>query len=122
MDLTGEEIFEFIITNTLNNEVVSINPSNGDIFTSDEVDRMFSGNSAEWSFLNENKKGITEYLENGSIAIPVGTWRIAPDGLKCVTLKSKNREFCGKAFKEGSSYYYTSQDGSQTTESFTVEE
>jgi hypothetical protein len=120
IDTSGNELFEFTVINNSNNQEVSISPTSGTYFSTKEVKQLFSGNTAVWSFLNEDKKGQTTYYNNERIGRLAGTWKITPDGLKCQTRADNNKEWCGKVYKEGGQYFLTNKTGKKAAASFTV--
>ena len=120
VDSSGNEIFEFVVINNSNNQDISMIPTNGTYFSTKEVRLLFSGNTAKWSYLNQNKKGQTTYYNNGKIGRLAGTWKITPDGLKCQTRTDNSKEYCGKVYKEGNQYFLTNKTGKKAVGKFTV--
>jgi hypothetical protein len=116
----GDELFEFTATSLADGKVVTINPVSGKFLSNKEVRQLYHGNLTSWKSLQKDSSGKTAYYEDGTRGGMKGTWRITPDGFKCQTPKRKNKEYCGKVYMEGSTYFLTNKNADKATFSFSV--
>ena len=120
MTSAGKEIFEFTSNRLTDGKTVSVTPTSGEYLSADEVKQMYSGNITSWKSLKKDKSGKVAYFVDGTRAYMAGTWKVTEDGFKCNYWNYNSKEYCGKVFLVGATYYITNKDGNKAMVSFTV--
>ncbi len=116
----GKKLYKFTAKSNTDGKEITINTASGKFLSSEEVKKLYSGNTTTWVYLPKYKEGKTTYNTDGTYTSIGGTWKITNDGFKCQMYKRNNKEYCGKIYKKDSQYFFTNTSGERAVYSFTV--